>query len=287
MPTPRNIPVVSVLNMKGGVGKTTIAANIFKHIYDVLHKNVLLVDFDPQFNLSQALLSQQSYEKHKADGRTISQVMTPSGRRSLYDTTAPSPPPALADVSVLLRESLSSSKKISLVPGNFDLVNFSLIDDRRVLSNSKKRFVEFINQAKTEVDVICLDCNPSSSFMTQCAISVSTHIIVPVKPDKYSLQGLDYLYDFISNYPGLVSRPKFIVILNGIDTNLPGSIENELRKNAIFGPNTLANGLYMSAYLEARPNRTGFATDKGGPYSWKLYTTFTAITRELQPLLGI
>lgn len=287
MPAPHRTPVVSVLNMKGGVGKTTISANIFKHIYDILHKNVLLVDFDPQFNLSQALLSQQSYEKHKTERRTISQVMTPCGRRSLYDTTSPLPPPSIDDVSITLRKSSSPSKKIHLVPGNFDLVKFSLIDDKRVLNNSKARFVNFINQAKNEFDIICLDCNPSSSFMTQCAISVSSHIIVPVKPDKYSLQGLDYLHDFISTYPGLTSRPKFIVILNGIDANYPGEVENELRQSPIFGPTTLANGLYNSAYLEARPNRTGFATDKGGPYYWKLYHVLTAITHELQPLIGI
>jgi chromosome partitioning protein len=46
----KKVPVVSVLNMKGGVGKTTITAHLFRHMVDSLRKSILLVDFDPQFN---------------------------------------------------------------------------------------------------------------------------------------------------------------------------------------------------------------------------------------------
>jgi len=48
-------PVLSILNMKGGVGKTTVSAHVMRVLYHRYQKRILLVDLDPQFNLTQAL----------------------------------------------------------------------------------------------------------------------------------------------------------------------------------------------------------------------------------------
>ena len=52
----RPSPVVAVLNMKGGVGKTTVTAAIFREMHRTKRRRVLLVDFDPQYNLTQLLV---------------------------------------------------------------------------------------------------------------------------------------------------------------------------------------------------------------------------------------
>jgi chromosome partitioning protein len=54
--------VVAVLNMKGGVGKTTISAHLMRVLYHNFAKRVLLVDLDPQFNLTQCLVSRADYD---------------------------------------------------------------------------------------------------------------------------------------------------------------------------------------------------------------------------------
>ena len=55
--------VISLLNMKGGVGKTTLAVNLAWHTYSRSKKRVLLVDLDPQFNASQYMMHFQAYSE--------------------------------------------------------------------------------------------------------------------------------------------------------------------------------------------------------------------------------
>ncbi|WP_407672071.1 ParA family protein [Paraburkholderia acidisoli] len=71
-----------------------------------------------------------------------------------------------------------------------------MISDAKILEPVKNRILQFIENARTERELICIDCNPSSSFMTICAIQAATHILVPVCPDRYSMLGLKLLNRF-------------------------------------------------------------------------------------------
>lgn len=287
--TKPSCPVVAVLNMKGGVGKTTISAHVFRHLYFHLEKRVLLVDFDPQFNLTQAVLTEREYEGHKAAGRTVSSVMEDVPSLSIFKVNSElGPPPSLASVAVKLRYLRQTSPEINLllVPGDFDLVKYSLIADPKVLEPIKKRFAKFIESARAERDLICIDCNPSSSFMTLCALEVATHVIVPVRPDRYSMLGLRMLNKFITELPQIAKKPNLIVLLNGVKTTgYDPTVENALRSDPDFGPRTLANSLHTSKVLEASAGYTGFATDKR--HAWRVTPRITAIVNELGTELGL
>src|ERR1700681_4114532 len=96
--------VVSILNMKGGVGKTTISAHVMRVLYRRRQKKVLLIDLDPQFNLTQALVTRAHYDNLKSQNKTIFTAMEPPPSVSLFDvavTTLPPPPPT--DISIRLR----------------------------------------------------------------------------------------------------------------------------------------------------------------------------------------
>lgn len=287
---PKKCPVVAVLNMKGGVGKTTISAHVFRHLYSHLKKRVLLIDFDPQFNLTQAVISQNEYEGYKAAGRTIFRVMEDSAPPSIFKVSSNlGPPPKLDEVSVRLRRFVNTNPEISLllVPGDFDLVKYSMIGDVKVLDPIKQRFSQFIENCRLERDLICIDCNPSSSFMTTCALQVATHVLVPVRPDRYSMLGLRMLNKFISELPQLAQKPSLIVVLNGVKTSgYDPTVENALRSDPDFGPVTLANSLHVSRVLEASPGYTGFATDKEGQ-GWRVTPRITSIVMELKTALGL
>lgn len=283
-----NVPVVSVLNMKGGVGKTTISAHVFRYLYLQLLKSVLLIDFDPQFNLTQTVKTQKEYEKLKAEKRTILSVMEPTPSQSIFNIKSnQSPPPNLSDVEVTLRHITNKPEiNLSLVPGDFGLVKYSLISEQNVLDPIRERFLQFIENAKQEKDLICIDCNPSSSFMTLCALMASTHVLVPVRPDRYSILGLELLEDFINNVPILHNKPKIIVLLNGVRTsNYDPSVENSLRGHPRFGPVTLTNALKVSKLFEATQSYTGFATDK--KQHWRITPTISAVVSELKIHLGL
>lgn len=135
-------PVVSVLNMKGGVGKTTISAHVFRHLYSRLNKSTLLIDFDPQFNLTQTVISQVAYEKYKRQRQTIQAVMEPEPNQSLFKVnTKLGSPPTENEVSVLLRHFRQKPEiNLSLVPGDFGLVKYSLISDQSILKPIQERF---------------------------------------------------------------------------------------------------------------------------------------------------
>ena len=112
--------------------------------------------------------------------------------------------------------------------------------------------------------------------------------MVPVKADRYSILGLELLYQFVDSIPGLPSKPKFMVLLNDVVRNSAASdVELELRGHSDFGAITLANRLYRSKLLEARPDYTGFASDKGGPYSTQVRSELKAIAKEIGAKIGL
>src|SRR5689334_17811825 len=137
--------------MKGGVGKTTIAAHVMRVLYRSLLKRTLLVDFDPQFNLTQTIISQANYEKLKQANQTILSVMEPPPQPSLFSVTSKlPPPPKLEEVSLRLLSIAASSAALYLVPGDFGLVKYTLVDDAKALAPIRARFKQFIGQARSE-----------------------------------------------------------------------------------------------------------------------------------------
>ena len=285
----KSAPVVAVLNMKGGVGKTTISAHVMRVLYLALSKKTVLIDFDPQFNLTQSVVLQPNYEKYKSESKTILSVMEPAHQTSLFKVTASqAPPPALEAVSVRLKRIINTEIDLRLVPGDFGLVKYSLIDDSKSLAPVKVRFKQFIENCRKEVDLVCIDCNPSSSFMTLCALEVATHLLVPVRPDRFSILGLEMLDAFVSDLPALKMKPKQLIVLNAIPrSNYDPAVENILRSHPKFGSQTLSNPLYQSKILEANPSYTGFATDKRVPYRNLVNDNIEKLAVELGGELGL
>ena len=114
---------MAVLNMKGGVGKTTISAHVMRVLYHQHRVKTLLVDLDPQFNLSQTLIKRPAYEKIKALNRTILSAMEPPPPTGLHEIkTSTSPPPNAEDIILRLRGIVKSSITLDLLPGDFGIV---------------------------------------------------------------------------------------------------------------------------------------------------------------------
>jgi chromosome partitioning protein len=275
--------------MKGGVGKTAISAHVMRVLYRTLAKKTLLVDFDPQFNLTQTVVSQVNYEKLKQENRTILSVMEPAPQTSLFSvTTNLPPPPAYSDVSVVLKRLKNSPAELWLVPGDFGLVKYSLIDDSKSLAPVKSRFKTFIANVRAAMDLVCIDCNPSSSFMTLCALEVATHLLIPVRPDRFSILGLELLDAFVSQLPTLRQKPKQLVVLNGIPrSNYDPAVENILRSHPKFGARTLSTVLHHSSLLAANPSYTGFASDKPVPHRLRVTANIETLANEIGIELGI
>ncbi len=283
-------PVVATLNLKGGVGKTTVSAHVFRVFWEKFRIATLLVDFDPQFNLTQTLFDQRRYERELKAKRTVMAVMEAPRSTSLFQVnTASAPPPDPIDVSTRFWY-MTNNHDIDLrvVPGDFELVKYSLMDDNKQLTKVQNRFLKFIKKCRQGGRLTVIDCNPSSSFLTMCALQACTHLLVPVRPDRYSILGLNILEQFIARILSVGSVPKKMILLNGVPRQrYDRTIENELRSHPELGAATLKSRLHQSNLLLAKPGFTGFATDKQVPYKYRLKNEISAVATELAELMGV
>lgn len=165
------------------------------------------------------------------------------------------------------------------------------MDDSRKLAAVRRRFASFVQKSEERYGLICIDCNPSSSFLTMCALDVCTHIVVPVRPDRYSILGLEVLWKFVNDFIPVTPKPEFIVVLNGLPRSVGGKemglVEAELRGHEVFGKRTVASVLRLSRVLEAKADYTGFATDRRVSWSKALKSEIVALSDELSQKLGI
>ncbi|UKV14852.1 ParA family protein [Thalassospiraceae bacterium SW-3-3] len=281
--------VLSVLNMKGGVGKTTVSAHVMRVLYNRKLLRVLLVDLDAQFNLTQSVRTQEQHDDILENGHTVMSCFEPLPSNDFFQVKkSDAPPPQASEICQSLRSVKKSGgvilAKLDLIPGNFDLMKYSMIDDNSQLSYAHKYFERFVSQAKKEYDLIVFDCNPSSSFITKCALENSTHVLSPVKLDRFSILGVG-MVDQLFSHLGI--EPKHMILVNQVPRyGRISKIELDLRGHPKYGPRVLKNRVVTTKYLSADPNYTGFATDRGGPYSDTVKRELNKLVDEISLGLG-
>ena len=184
---------VAVINMKGGVGKTTVAALLGRYASLTLRLNVLAVDLDPQANLSQAFMGGPRYSRF-LDNRSPSIVEIFDGYRPPSPNTTSSAPLAIDDV--IVGQTQFGGTNLELIPSRFDFSNNlinSLRPDPRVLT----RLIADNFQHK---DLVIVDCAPTESIFTQAAYYASRYILVPVKPEYFATIGFPLLDDSLDAF---------------------------------------------------------------------------------------
>jgi chromosome partitioning protein len=227
-------PVFACLNMKGGVGKTTLAANLAGTFHAKLDKSVLLIDLDAQGNLSSLLVDNQKYDEALSRDRSVISCFehslasgassSPSEAMRAIVTTGS--PPTAARLAFNLKNPLTA-KRLDLIIGQFDLFKYSLMDNFRHLEACRDRFMMFVRAARMQYDVIILDAAPSNSFVTECVVSAATDIISPTTPDKYALRGIQAVSRYMSEGMGLTPGKPIHVLRNAVAKD-PDRAENAI-----------------------------------------------------------
>ena len=190
---------VSVINMKGGVGKTTIAALLGSFAANH-HKRVLTIDLDPQANLSQAYMRRQ-YRRF-LDTRSPSIVEIFKGHQPPSDHMA-SPSPLAVDEVVANVEPwhlgsyrTSCRDNLQLIPSRFDFSDHlvgAVRPDQRVLAR-------LIADKFQDKDLVLIDCAPTESIFTQAAYHASRYVLVPVKPEFFATIGFPLWNDSLAAF---------------------------------------------------------------------------------------
>jgi chromosome partitioning protein len=189
------VQVISFMNMKGGVGKTTLAVNVayaLAHQYD---KKVLVVDADPQFNATQYLVHDAAYFAHfdnekkgwlrhifvpKQEGKvsTISGLAKPTNKSKI----------ALDDCTIeIFQGGWKKNGRLDLIPSHLSII------DVNTPPQSENRLKIYLNEKASHYDYVIIDCPPTISFFTTAAILASHKYVVPIKPDPLSVIGLKHI----------------------------------------------------------------------------------------------
>jgi chromosome partitioning protein len=179
------------------------------------------------------------------------------------------------------------SAYMDIVAGDFRMTSFALSATSQIIGVAKERFAKFLKHARTEYDMIILDCNPSASVFTLCALEQSTDILVPVRPDRYSILGVEMLASLIKDdLPSVHPKPKLHIIINDVlRYSGAGRVERELRAHPVYGPETLTARIFRSSLLAADPSYTGVARKKPVANCIKIYLDLLAAARELDQRL--
>jgi chromosome partitioning protein len=180
--------VVSVVNLKGGVGKTTLCVNLAYGLAYFLSRKVLLIDLDPQANATQYLISQQTYRKLYLDDKqrlTVHELYQEHQMRGLGSTAPPKSPK-----SYIQRVYDGHGGCLDLVASRLEL-GLLAFEGGHVQQNDQVRWL--IESVGSEYDVVLIDSPPTISRMLIGGFEASEHVLVPVKPDFLSSIGLPLL----------------------------------------------------------------------------------------------
>ena len=194
--------IVSVLNYKGGVGKTTVASNLAGELA-YRGKNVLLLDMDAQASLTFSFVSPDYWDAQLKENQTI---------KNWFDCISQGNPAMpltdLVDSPKKVNQFLSQCNgHIDLIASHLGLINVDLelatLLGGANLTQSKKNYIKVHGKlrsellklaAENEYDIILIDCPPNFNIVTKNAVVASDQILVPAKPDYLSTLGIDYLH---------------------------------------------------------------------------------------------
>ncbi|PVY42420.1 ParA family protein [Pontibacter virosus] len=158
--------IVAVINQKGGTGKTTTTINLGSALSKLGHK-VLLVDLDPQSNLS-------------------------------YSLAVSSPDHTLAEAFLgthSIKDILVEKDGLWVAPGSNELVD---VEISLVSQPDREQFLKIMLQQLKGFDYVLIDCPPSLSVLTLNALTAAHEVLIPLQMEVLTLQGLDQIMQTIS-----------------------------------------------------------------------------------------
>jgi chromosome partitioning protein len=247
---------VSLINMKGGVGKTTLAAQL-AHAAARRDLRTLAVDLDPQANLSQALLSPENYVKHLRDKKpTIVQIF-----EQYFPPTEGSASPRPLDIREVILKNVAFRSNLDLIVSRLELSH--------TLKNphgKERRLAKGLTQVAEDYDLILIDCAPTESILTEAAYHASRYALVPVKPEFLATIGLPLLARSIQEFKyengdhaldicGIVFNHSSSYSVGPEGRRSIREVQAEARKNGwhVFETQVRYSASYAKAAREGRP----------------------------------
>lgn len=224
--------IVSFINLKGGVGKTTTAVNIAATLAHTYGKRVLLIDLDPQTNATVSVISQTDWELQQQAGQTIFNLFNDK----LNGTS-------VFNINKAILHGVGGISNLDLLPSSLFLVEIQdYIPDisNKAYINSVDVIANEIEPIKNNYDYIIIDCPPNLGTITLNGINISQYYIVPTVPDILSKIGISLILNRIDAFKQkklTCSINLAGIIFTKIDnrTSLHASTMREIRSGSLGG----------------------------------------------------
>lgn len=193
--------IISFINYKGGVGKTTLTANIAAELA-CRGKRVLVVDLDPQTNLTLSFINLDKWQELDREGKTIKhwydEFLDADLDESLRDLIV------VPDKVNNILNGMNSQGYVHLISSHLELINLDMELATRYGGNSERtirssflrlfsRLKKGLKEVECDYDLVLIDCPPNFNIVTQNAIIASDMYLVPAKADFLSTLGIDQL----------------------------------------------------------------------------------------------
>jgi len=163
--------IISIINQKGGVGKTTTVINLAAGL-SKLNKKILVIDLDPQGNATTGL----GLSNVDDSSDTIYSVLNGS-----------------KEISDVIKK--TQFNNLNIITSNVDLSGLEVetADDSNRAFILKTKLTAFINNSRGSYDYVLIDCPPSLSLLTVMALVSSSSLLVPLQTEFFALEGLTQL----------------------------------------------------------------------------------------------
>ena len=206
-----NGKITSVINQKGGVGKTTTVINLAAGL-SFQDKKILVIDLDPQGNATTGL----GLSNTDNSDQTIYSVLNGTKK-----------------ISEVIRN--TKFENLDLITSNVDLSGLEIetAGDNRRAFILKERIIAYLNDSGTSYNHILIDCPPSLSLLTIMALVASNSLVVPLQTEFFALEGLTQLMKTIDRVKNNLNPDLFIrgILLTMYDkrNKLSSEVEREAR----------------------------------------------------------
>jgi chromosome partitioning protein len=255
---------ITVMNAKGGVGKSTLVLALAETLSAFHSKRVLVVDSDAQASISHMLMPQQQLTAVQDEGQTIVDYLigavlkksSPNWRHFVIS--------GVSDVD--------DARTVDLLPSDTNLTLFEREVSKGEHEATLRRIVgACLNEAAQTYDYIFVDSAPGLSVVTECWLREATFYISPTRPDYISTRGLAFLRKFKQRNPEMGFADLLGVIVNMKDPQsqddeqydrwLRQNGENRCFKPSILRVTPLQSAAYYSpsarSYWAKYPGQTG------------------------------